>query len=49
MPQARSACGGDVADGGDLEAGERAGVEAVLLELLADGLTALTEVKPTHS
>ena len=30
--------GGLVADGGDLEAGEGAGVEAVLLELLADGL-----------
>ena len=30
--------GGLVADGGDLEAGEGAGVEAVLLELLAHGL-----------
>ena len=37
MPQSRSACGGDPADGRDLEPGERAGVEAELVELLADG------------
>ena len=37
-PQASHRGGGLVADGGDLQAGERARVEAVLVELLADRL-----------
>ena len=46
MPQSRSACGGDPADRGDLEAGERAGVEAELVELLADGAHGVDRGEP---
>jgi hypothetical protein len=49
MPKARTASAVCLADAGDLDAGERAGVEAVLGELLPDRRTALTEVNTIHS